>query len=94
MTEKRYLEIVEQLGWSKRGVALFFGIDEKTQRRWRENNSIARPVAMVLELIVTKKLEPEDVLRLTGMKQTEINTIVSRLYDGRERLTTIKEKIK
>jgi hypothetical protein len=38
---------------------------------------------MVLELMVAKKLKPEDVLRLTGMKATEIKRIVDQLSDQR-----------
>jgi hypothetical protein len=83
MDEKRYLEIIKQLGWSERGLALFFGITDRTQRRWKTNNSISRPVAMVLELMIAKKLKPEDVLRLTGMKAAEIKRIVDQLSDQR-----------
>jgi hypothetical protein len=85
MDEKRYLEIIRQLGWSERGLALFFGITDRTQRRWKTNNSIARPVAMVLELMVTKKLKPQDVLRLAGMNAAEIRRIVDQLSDQRIR---------
>jgi hypothetical protein len=85
MNEKRYLEIIKQLGWSERGLALFFGITDRTQRRWKTNDSISRPVAMVLELMVTKKLKPQDVLRLAGMNAAEIRRIVDQLSDQRIR---------
>jgi hypothetical protein len=85
MDEKRYLEIIRQLGWSERGLALFFGITDRTQRRWKTNNSISRPVAMVLELMVAKKLKPQDVLRLAGINAAEIRRIVDQLSDQRIR---------
>jgi hypothetical protein len=85
MKAKRYLEILEQLGWSERGAARFFGVTDRTQRRWKTSNSIARPVAMVLELIIAKKLKPEDVLHLTGIKAAKIKNIVDQLSDQRSR---------
>jgi hypothetical protein len=40
---------------------------------------------MVLELMVTKKLKPQDVLRLAGMNAAEIRRIVDQLSDQRIR---------
>ncbi|WP_028164096.1 hypothetical protein [Bradyrhizobium elkanii] len=83
MNTKRYLEILTRLGWTERGASTFFGVNERTARRWKQNNHVARPVAMVLELMLAKDIGPEEVLRTAGVKPAQIRFILDRLSDKR-----------
>jgi hypothetical protein len=83
MTAKRYLEILAKLGWSERGASHFFGIGERTMRRWKAEDHIGRPVAMVLELMIAKKLKPERVLEIAKVRPSQIEFIMANLYDQR-----------
>jgi hypothetical protein len=83
MTAKRYLQILTELGWTERGASHFFGIGERTMRRWKAEDHIGRPVAMVLELMIAKKLKPETVLEITKVRPKQIEFIIANLYDQR-----------
>jgi hypothetical protein len=83
MTAKRYLEILTELGWTERGASHFFGVGERTMRRWKAEDHIARPVAMVLELMLTKQLTPETVLQIAKVRPKQIEFIMANLYDQR-----------
>jgi plasmid maintenance system antidote protein VapI len=47
---KIFHEIIEALGFAKRGASHFLGVTERTMMRWIARDQIARPVAVVLEL--------------------------------------------
>jgi hypothetical protein len=83
MTAKRYQEILTELGWSERGASHFFGLGERTMRRWKAEDHIARPVAMVLELMLAKKIKPETVLEIAKVRPKQIEFIMAHLYDQR-----------
>jgi hypothetical protein len=83
MTAKRYQEILNELGWTERGASHFFGIGERTMRRWKAEDHIGLPVAMVLELMIAKKLKPETVLEIAKVRPKQIELIMANLYDQR-----------
>lgn len=83
MGAARFEEILKQLGISKSGASLFFGVTDRTMRRWIAEDHIARPVAMVLELMIEKNLTPEEMLIIAKVRPAQIKFIVHNLYDQR-----------
>jgi hypothetical protein len=68
---------------SKRGASHFFGVTERTLGRWIVEDYIARPVAMVLEMMIQKGLTPEEVLTIARVKPKQIAFILEHLHDRR-----------
>lgn len=67
MTPDRYREILELLDITQVGAGKFFGVDERTSRRWaRGKLEIPDSVAMLLELMIARKIKPAYVLGLIG----------------------------
>jgi hypothetical protein len=62
MTPRRYAEVIDKLGLSQVGAAKFLGYDPRTSRRWISGDmDVPKVVAMLLELMVKTKSEPERV---------------------------------
>lgn len=76
---------IRSLGWTIRGASRFFGIGERTMRRWVAENEVARPVAMVLALMQQHPeiAEPQRLLELAGVDPDEVAEIVGKLGDQR-----------
>jgi len=83
MDAERFEEALEQLGFTIRGLAYFFGVAERTVLRWIEGDHIPRPNAMVMQLMITKKLSPEEVLIISKVRPAQIKFILAHLYDRR-----------
>jgi len=60
MTANQYRAAIEKLGLSQRKAGPFFGVDERTSRRWAENGP-PEAVAKLLRLMVRLELKPDDV---------------------------------
>ena len=60
MTANQYRSALEKLGLSQRGAGPFFGVDERTSRRWAADGP-PEAVAKLLRLMVRLDLKPEDV---------------------------------
>lgn len=76
---------IRALGWTVRGASKFFGITERTMRRWVALNEVARPVAMLLALMREhpKLAEPRKLLELAGVAPDEADEIIAGLRDQR-----------
>jgi hypothetical protein len=83
MDENRYREIVDQFGFTLKGMSLFLGVDATTSRRWARRKAIPRSVAMLLELIVELKIDPAHALKAAGLTPKEIKFIMTGIHDGR-----------
>lgn len=72
MTAKQYVAALEALGMTQRGAARFLGIDERTSRRWANNEQdVHLSVALLLRVMVESKITPEEAYQLAGLKVTE-----------------------
>jgi len=83
MDAERFHEALEQLGFTIRGLAYFFGVAERTVLRWIEGDHVPRPNAMVMQLMVAKKLSAEEVLTIAKVRPAQLKFILSHLYDRR-----------
>jgi hypothetical protein len=62
MTANQYRVAIEKVGLSQRAAGAFFGVDERTSRRWAaEDAPIPESVAKLLRLMVRLKLTHEEV---------------------------------
>ena len=65
MTPERYAHAIEKLGLSQVKAAEFLGYDPRTSRRWISGDlAIPKVVAMLLELMIKTKTEPDKVEKL------------------------------
>lgn len=60
MTANQYRTAIEKVGLSQRKAGRFFGVDERTSRRWAETGP-PEAVAKLLRLMARLDLKPEDV---------------------------------
>jgi len=68
MSGARFTALLDQLGLSQRGASRFMGINERTARYYASGASPVDPrTAMLLEIMVTYKITPEQALRLIGI---------------------------
>jgi len=65
MTPGRYSQVIADLGLSQVEAAAFLGIDPRTSRRYVSGElTVPRVVAMLLELMVKTKSDPDRVAKL------------------------------
>ena len=83
MSAARFEEILKKLGITKSGASHFFGVTDRTMRRWIAEDHVARPVAMVLELMIEKGMTPEEILIIAKVRPDQIEFILDNLYDQR-----------
>lgn len=70
MTGDEYRDTIYHLGMSQVGSARFFGVAERTPRKWiKEDHPIPPAVAMLLAVMVHHKLSPHHVLALAHRDQ-------------------------
>ena len=64
MTVKEFRAILERLGLTQVAAGRLLGYDERTVRRWAGGErSIPMGIVIVLRLLLTGKVRPEDVAR-------------------------------
>jgi glyoxylate carboligase len=62
MTPSRYAEVIAELGLSQVQAAHFLDVNPRTSRHWIKGTlSVPKPVAMLLELMVKKRVRPDAV---------------------------------
>lgn len=83
MTAARFLQLLGLLEWTVTGASQFFGVTDRTGRRWIMEDRVPLPIAMVLELMIELKLSPEKVLATAGVRQGLADLILSNLHDNR-----------
>lgn len=84
MNAKRFHEVTKALGFETlRGLSHFFGVTERTISRWIERDHIARPAAMVLEMMLEFELTPEQALTIAKVRPKQIKFILEYLHDNR-----------
>jgi len=67
MSAKRFEEAIELLNLNQTQAGKFLGINGRTSRRYIAGDLlIPKSVAMLLELMVLKKVKPDGVLELIG----------------------------
>ena len=65
MTGEEYRAALHQIGMSQVGAARFFGVAPSTSRRWIAGQLVIPPaVAMLLCVMIAKRLSPRDVLAI------------------------------
>lgn len=76
---------IRALGWTLTGAARFFGITDRTMRRWAADGEVARPVAMVLALMREhpEVADPRRLLELVGVRPRKADDIMARITDQR-----------
>jgi hypothetical protein len=60
VTPNQYRAAIERLGLSQRAAGPFFGVDERTSRRWASDGP-PEAVAKLLRLMIKLGLGPKDV---------------------------------
>lgn len=88
MNAKEFDHAISMIGFSIRGVAGFFGIDERTIYRWKADNHVPRVYAFVLRTMLAKKIDPAEMLEIGGVNGKTREFILANLTNPR---TTIKE---
>ena len=62
MTPLEYTQAISRLGLSQRASARFFGVDERTVRRWiKGERRIPKSVELLAGLMLRSRLDPPDI---------------------------------
>jgi hypothetical protein len=65
MTANQYRAALAKLGLSQVGAARLFGVNDVTSRRWAKSG-VSGTVAILLRLLVAKKITIEDIEAVNG----------------------------
>jgi len=65
MTANQYRAALAKLGLSQVGAARLFGVNDVTSRRWAKSG-VSGTVAILLRLLVAKKITIEDIEATNG----------------------------
>jgi len=79
MRPARFLVLLEKLGFTQRGAGRFLGVTDRTIRSMIAGDaSISPSTAMLLELLLERKIAPEHALKLIGvdLEEAEVETVV------------------
>jgi hypothetical protein len=74
MTPAEYRSALAEVGLSLSNASKFFQTDERTTRRWADDDSgknVPRAVAVTLRLMAKYQLKPEDVVLLMNEAEDE-----------------------
>ena len=65
MTGEQYQNAIDHIGMTQVGSARFFGVHERTPRRWISGSlTIPSAVAMLLRVMIHYSLTPDNVLHI------------------------------
>lgn len=65
MTANQYRAALAKLGLSQVGAARLFGVNDVTSRRWAKSG-VSGTVAILLRLLLAKKITVEDIEAVNG----------------------------
>ena len=72
MTAAQYRKHIEQLGMTQRGAARFFGINDRTSRRFALEGEVPFVIELLLRVMVKYGVAPDEAFQLTRTKQPDI----------------------
>jgi hypothetical protein len=67
MTQDEFRDALDEYGLTQVGAAKFFGVDERTTRRWASTHEVPDAVAMVFAMMRAFRMTPEQVRRLAKL---------------------------
>jgi hypothetical protein len=71
MNKTEYRDLLEKLGMTQQGAARFFGVSGRSSRRFASGDDIPPAIELLLRVMVAKKLTPEAVYKIAGLKLPE-----------------------